>query len=889
MQFAFSPRRSVLKEIVTPERSSGLLYPGLEEPCQCDAQPFLSSSPPPVVSKSPPPPPPPVKPTVPSPSPPPPPPPPSPPPPSVPFKEKAVQSTLTLGSKEDLEASDVANAMAEAKAKVLESLGATEGVDVQVTVQAAIVVTVTYAVPAGVSCQSMVVAFASSSGIDVAWVTTDCIDSRRRALLQRQANFAANVPAEDKDAATRVFEVTTEALADILGEDVVIEQVGEASIDVVIETVTRTTADDLDLDDVDFGAVLDDVFADIAEEAGIEVEVETEIEETVTVQPPPSPPPLSPPPSPPSSQPPSPPPSPGISTQRARQVLASLLVGTVLVLIMTLPLEAALARVFPDVQGDPLRSPVVVWKKLIIEIVDLVVASIGVFIVLLDKSNTSFGEAAAFLGAFAANLLQLVMVSRLHGLVKGFAEEISETDDMKEATASKVKEFFGASAFRRRLDESVKSGKDKQRTAAVGKYTSVPRKDNLKSIFAWSAIFDLVDCACYWGAAIITFRAGTGGTLTRSFGAQFCVVISTATLIPTIFDYMNICFWCEIKDFEDAVSLVREWKALGGKDEEITSKVHAVKEALLPLKSSIQLRRHDEEFEAAVEDESWKGPFYTKFIAPQLKAHTNSSDVESSSCESGMATCSPRIIRGRAEKFGRFIMRHWLLMLPFIWIALRFFWLWGIGGYWQALSTTQTAGEGGGPFGCGSRLQAFAVDFYLGELGPARDFFSALGDAFGCMLPQERNYAFLGLPPHYCLDGEGRAECNFRSSPTQRVLIPIVYLVMHMNLCALAMLPLSMCQCTIRWICDRCPRWFVRLLLIDKRVEVHIWLGGAFVGGLWLGGFLWWIAVGSSCVNEGLSCEAFLNEVRARHAQQTILRPRHRMPPRPWPRAVSTP
>ena len=220
--------------------------------------------------------------------------PPSPAVPSVPFTKKVIETTVTLGSKEDLALYDVAAALESVRQTMLDNFGSgtTDG-EVAVTVTAVIVVSVSYTVPEGVTCEEMVIAFATSAGIEAALVTTSCFSVLRRALLQdgdsRSAVFAANIPAEDKEAAAGVFDVTTDQVANALGGDVVIEQVGEFGVEIVIETVTQTTSEDIDLSEVNYDAVLSEVIDKVAEESGVVVEVETKVGETEVVLPPPSP------------------------------------------------------------------------------------------------------------------------------------------------------------------------------------------------------------------------------------------------------------------------------------------------------------------------------------------------------------------------------------------------------------------------------------------------------------------------------------------------------------------------------------------------------------------------------------------------------------------------
>ena len=248
--------------------SPGVLFPSLSGVCECPEEPVPS----PVAALSPP----------------------SPAVPAVPYTKKVIETTVTLGSKEDLALYDVAAALESVRQTMLDNFGSgtTDG-EVAVTVTAVIVVSVSYTVPEGVTCEEMVIAFATSAGIEAALVTTSCFSVLRRALLQdgdsRSAVFAANIPAEDKEAAAGVFDVTTDQVANALGGDVVIEQVGEFGVEIVIETVTQTTSEDIDLSEVNYDAVLSEVIDKVAEESGVVVEVETTVGETEVVLPPPSP------------------------------------------------------------------------------------------------------------------------------------------------------------------------------------------------------------------------------------------------------------------------------------------------------------------------------------------------------------------------------------------------------------------------------------------------------------------------------------------------------------------------------------------------------------------------------------------------------------------------
>eukprot|EP01050_Picozoa_sp_SAG11_P009537 SAG11_NODE_905_length_6605_cov_4.060406_1_plen_1994_part_10 len=103
---------------------------------------------------------------------------------------------------------------------------------------------------------------------------------------------------------------------------------------------------------------------------------------------------------------------------------------------------------------------------------------------------------------------------------------------------------------------------------------------------------------------------------------------------------------------------------------------------------------------------------------------------------------------------------------------------------------------------------------------------------------------FLPVPGRYDFD-----------DPLQNIIVPIVYGVMHANLVTFGLLPLTMCRTTIR-ILSASPaldRW----LHLDRLGVWHRALGYMLAAGLLLGATLWWIALSSSCLRDGTSCEAF--------------------------------
>lgn len=108
----------------------------------------------------------------------------------------------------------------------------------------------------------------------------------------------------------------------------------------------------------------------------------------------------------------------------------------------------------------------------------------------------------------------------------------------------------------------------------------------------------------------------------------------------------------------------------------------------------------------------------------------------------------------------------------------------------------------------------------------------------------EKN-TILTLPAHYDLDNE----------PIQKVLIPMVYGIMHCNLLTWALLPLTM---TRRLICKLGEYYYIsRFLHLEMWYEWHRMLGYLLIFGIFISALLWWIAIASSCADRNISCSAF--------------------------------
>ena len=108
---------------------------------------------------------------------------------------------------------------------------------------------------------------------------------------------------------------------------------------------------------------------------------------------------------------------------------------------------------------------------------------------------------------------------------------------------------------------------------------------------------------------------------------------------------------------------------------------------------------------------------------------------------------------------------------------------------------------------------------------------------------------FLPVPPQYCIDclpgGDG--------VPIQRVLVPLVYAVMHTALLSLGLLPIPMCRGLLRDLLGSQDRrgWFP----VEDGVWMHKVFGAAMLGALLLAPLLWLVAMGASCLGTATDSE----------------------------------
>jgi NAD(P)H-flavin reductase len=107
------------------------------------------------------------------------------------------------------------------------------------------------------------------------------------------------------------------------------------------------------------------------------------------------------------------------------------------------------------------------------------------------------------------------------------------------------------------------------------------------------------------------------------------------------------------------------------------------------------------------------------------------------------------------------------------------------------------------------------------------------------------NVTFFGLPPQY----------DFVNEKIHRVLVPILYGVMHCNLLTIGLLPLTMC----RWVIRTLSRWvfFEKFFHLENLFHLHQRLGFNLFWGVLVGAILWWVSLSYSCVNDRRGCATF--------------------------------
>jgi len=130
-----------------------------------------------------------------------------------------------------------------------------------------------------------------------------------------------------------------------------------------------------------------------------------------------------------------------------------------------------------------------------------------------------------------------------------------------------------------------------------------------------------------------------------------------------------------------------------------------------------------------------------------------------------------------------------------------------------------------------------------------------VGGLFGTLLP---------VPPSYCLDclpgGDG--------VPIQRIMVPMIYAVMHGSMLSLVLLPVPMWRGTLRWLTLATPN-NRGLFPVEDAVWLHKLFGVLMLVGLFLAGLFWLSAMGSTCMATATSepvairraCQAFSPDV----------------------------
>ena len=99
---------------------------------------------------------------------------------------------------------------------------------------------------------------------------------------------------------------------------------------------------------------------------------------------------------------------------------------------------------------------------------------------------------------------------------------------------------------------------------------------------------------------------------------------------------------------------------------------------------------------------------------------------------------------------------------------------------------------------------------------------------------------FLGVPSHY----------DLARRRNQRVLIPLVYGIMHSALNVFAWLPFYFCRCTHRWL-QRITPAAANALHLDRPRDMHVALGYLLYAHILFGALLWWVAVAAPCAGAG--------------------------------------
>eukprot|EP00035_Acanthoeca_spectabilis_P008108 m.148590 g.148590 ORF g.148590 m.148590 type:complete len:1059 (+) comp14216_c0_seq2:141-3317(+) len=107
---------------------------------------------------------------------------------------------------------------------------------------------------------------------------------------------------------------------------------------------------------------------------------------------------------------------------------------------------------------------------------------------------------------------------------------------------------------------------------------------------------------------------------------------------------------------------------------------------------------------------------------------------------------------------------------------------------------------------------------------------------------------FLPVPPQYCID------CFQDGSGVeiQRILVPLLYGVMHTAMLSLCLMPIPLCKGLLRDFTNAGPTCR-GIFPIEDSVWLHKSFGVLMIGALFVGAMLWLIAMGSTCA--GLSTD----------------------------------
>lgn len=119
---------------------------------------------------------------------------------------------------------------------------------------------------------------------------------------------------------------------------------------------------------------------------------------------------------------------------------------------------------------------------------------------------------------------------------------------------------------------------------------------------------------------------------------------------------------------------------------------------------------------------------------------------------------------------------------------------------------------------------------------------------------------FLAIPPQYCID------CFEDGSGVtiQRILVPLIYGVMHTAMLSLGLMPIPLCKGLLRDFTNA-ARSSRGCFPIEDSVWLHKVFGALMIGALFIGATLWLIAMGSTCTGFAtddqtaidLACTAF--------------------------------